>query len=180
MQPPAPVIRRAVAGCHLLSKGSSCRSALREAHSLDLARRAYRRPVTEKDVERLLGFYEAGRLKADSRPASNEVSNESCGAEFIFRIEEEPVGKRLGRSIASMIWRSRHDCHFSMEQHPGRSTPGRCDPRKAERPGDLARQVRRMFDDPQRTGPGRQLRQQWLSLASWRVSCRMSMRTRIR
>ena len=52
-------------------------------------------------------------LKADSRPASNEVSNESWRRRVLFSVSRKsPLVRRLGRSIASAIWRSRPDCHF--------------------------------------------------------------------
>ena len=57
-----------------------------------LARRAYRRPVTTRDVSALLGFYEAGR-----RDGGFETGIQAAleflltDPEFVFRVEREPA-----------------------------------------------------------------------------------------
>ncbi|MGH9785735.1 MAG: DUF1587 domain-containing protein, partial [Terriglobia bacterium] len=58
-----------------------------------LARRAYRRPVADADIEPLLDFYQAGRSKG-SFDAGIEMALRKIlvSPEFLFRIEHAPAG----------------------------------------------------------------------------------------
>src|SRR5207245_2227288 len=62
-----------------------------------LASRAYRRPVTESDIQTLLGFYTAGRSE-DTFDAGIQRGIERILAapSFLFRIEREPAGLAAG------------------------------------------------------------------------------------
>ena len=62
-----------------------------------LARRAWRRPVTGRDLDTLLGFYEAGH-GAGGFETGIQRSLESIlvDPEFLFRIEREPAGAAPG------------------------------------------------------------------------------------
>ena len=62
-----------------------------------LARRAWRRPVTGRDLDTLLGFYEAGRRDGGFE-AGIRRSLESIlvDPEFLFRVEREPAGAAPG------------------------------------------------------------------------------------
>ena len=79
-----------------------------------LVRRAYRRPGTDAEVERLLPFYTAGGRKADSIAAFRRRSNgcwsarSSCSASSGTRRMSRP-----GRPIASAISSWRRACRFS-------------------------------------------------------------------
>ena len=56
-----------------------------------LARRAYRRPVTDSDVEPLLRFYEAGRADAGfEKGIETALRRLLASPEFLFRIERNP------------------------------------------------------------------------------------------
>ena len=86
-RPTAPASARAPARARILSR---------------LARRAYRRPVTEQDLETLLAFYRAGRAEEGfdggiQRGLRRMLSSPS----FLFRIEREPATRRRARRIAS-------------------------------------------------------------------------------
>ncbi|MBI4464008.1 MAG: DUF1592 domain-containing protein [Acidobacteria bacterium] len=62
-----------------------------------LARRAYRRPVTDADVQTLLGFYKAGRGEGGFE-AGIEMALQAIlvSPEFLFRIERNPVNVAPG------------------------------------------------------------------------------------
>ena len=62
-----------------------------------LARRAYRRPVTERDLGVLLGFYDGGRAEGGFE-AGVELGLRRLLAspEFLFRIERDPAGVASG------------------------------------------------------------------------------------
>ena len=58
-----------------------------------LARRAYRRPVTEKDVQGLLRVYKAGRGDGDFEGGIQAgLERILAGPEFLFRVERDPAG----------------------------------------------------------------------------------------
>ena len=62
-----------------------------------LARRAYRRPVTEEDVQPLLEFYEAGRAGGSFREGvQRALAAILTDPEFLFRIERDPHGVAPG------------------------------------------------------------------------------------
>ena len=58
-----------------------------------LARRAYRRPVTDSDMSGLLRFYDEGR-RNNSFDAGIEMALRAMLAspEFVFRVERDPAG----------------------------------------------------------------------------------------
>ncbi len=62
-----------------------------------LARRAYRRPITQEDIQTLLGFYRAGRsdggFDAGIQLALERILS---GPDFLFRMEYEPAGVAPG------------------------------------------------------------------------------------
>ncbi len=64
-----------------------------------LARRAYRRPVTDEDVARLLTFYDRGRA-AGSFDTGIEMALRRLlvSPEFLFRVERDPEGAAAGAS----------------------------------------------------------------------------------
>ena len=62
-----------------------------------LTRRAYRRPVTEKDVESLLGFFHAGREgKTFDAGIQRALGAILVHPEFLFRVERDPAGVAPG------------------------------------------------------------------------------------
>ena len=64
-----------------------------------IARRAYRRPVTGDDVERLLTFYDRGR-SGGSFDTGIEMALRRLlvSPEFLFRVERDPAGVEAGES----------------------------------------------------------------------------------
>src|SRR5437016_6140982 len=57
-----------------------------------LARRAYRRPVTDKDVRTLLRVYESGRSEGGFEAGiQSALERVLAGPEFLFRIERDPA-----------------------------------------------------------------------------------------
>ena len=132
----------------------------------NLARRAYRRPVTEKDIERLISFYEAGRAEGGFEAGIQRgVERILAAPSFIFRIEEEPVGKApgtvyrlndlaLASRLSFFLWSSIPDEELLDVAIRG----------KLSDPATLAKQVRRMFGDPRSLALVDNFATQWLSL----------------
>lgn len=64
-----------------------------------LARQAYRRPLTNTDTEKLLGFYQAGRNKGDFEDGIESGLQFILGhPEFVFRAEDGPANIQPGQS----------------------------------------------------------------------------------
>jgi len=63
-----------------------------------LARRAYRRPVTEADVQKLLQFYKLGRSGGFDAGIEWGLERLLVSPEFLFRIEQDPVTAAPGTS----------------------------------------------------------------------------------
>ena len=89
--------RRAIFTCHP-DRGTAARICA-EAILSRLSRRAYRRPVTARDVDVLLDFYET-RQRTDGFEGGIQFAIQRLLAdpEFIFRIERDPEGSTPGNS----------------------------------------------------------------------------------
>src|SRR5207244_3386238 len=84
--------RRAIFVC----RPASGADALPCAHRLlnELARKAYRRPVNDNDLEDLLSFYQRGRNNNGTFDQGIEMALRRLisGPEFVFRLEADPAG----------------------------------------------------------------------------------------
>jgi len=135
-----------------------------------LARRAYRRPVTGRDTERLLRFYAAARESADFETAIRAALEAILvDPEFLFRIEREPAGVARGTAyrisdlelasrLSFFLWSSIPDDELlATAEHGG----------LADRAG-LERQVRRMLADRRSNALVENFGEQWLHIRSLR------------
>jgi hypothetical protein len=115
-----------------------------------LARRAYRRPVTDRDVAPLVTFYEQGRREGGfERGVELALRAVLVSPKFIFRVERDPVGVpagtpfpisdlELASKLSFFLWSSIPDDELVDVAANGR----------LRRPGVLDAQVRRMLADP--------------------------------
>jgi hypothetical protein len=132
-----------------------------------LARRAYRRPVTEVDVAPLLDFYATARRDGASFEAGIEDALRALlvSPDFWFRIERDPASVapnhmyRLGdvelaSRLSFFLWSSIPDDDLlDLAAH-----------RRLSRPEILEHQVRRMLADPRATALTSNFAEQWLGL----------------
>ncbi|HYL39180.1 MAG TPA: DUF1592 domain-containing protein [Bryobacteraceae bacterium] len=114
-----------------------------------LARRAFRRPVTEEDIQTLLTFYKNGREKGSFDDGIELALREILvDPDFLFRIEHDPPGAppgsayhltdvELASRLSFFLWSSIPD-----EQLLSLASSG-----KLRNPGVLAQQVQRMLRD---------------------------------
>ncbi len=131
-----------------------------------LARRAYRRPVAETDLEPLLAFYAEGR-----RDGGFDVGIERAlrallvSPDFLFRVVSDPPGSEpgipyrltdleLASRIAFFLWSSLPDDELLDEAAQGR----------LREPAQVERQVRRMLADPRSEALAKNFAGQWLRL----------------
>ncbi len=137
-----------------------------------LARRAYRRPVNENDLETLLSFYQTGR--------NGEKGNFEAGIEmalrrmlaspqFVYRFERDPAGApphslyrvgdlELASRLSFFLWSSIPDEELLTVASQG----------KLKDPGVLEKQVKRMLADSKAEALVSNFADQWLYLRNLR------------
>jgi mono/diheme cytochrome c family protein len=133
-----------------------------------LARHAYRRPVTAKEVEMLMSFYQQGR-KEGSFEIGVERGLERILAdpEFVFRREIEPVNLAAGKSyrISDLELASRLS-FFLWSSIPDDELLRLAGQNRLHDPVVLEQQVRRMLADPRSDQLVVNFAGQWLNLRS--------------
>ena len=136
-----------------------------------LAQRAYRRPVTNADVEPLLAFYKssraAGTFETGIRSALERLL---VDPQFLFRVEAEPVDVAPGTpyrlddlAIASRL------SFFLWSSIPDDELVGVAARGELQNPAVLARQVQRMLADPRSRALVDNFAAQWLYLRNVRA-----------
>jgi hypothetical protein len=135
-----------------------------------LARRAYRRPATEDDVETLLAFYEEGRAEG-SFDAGIQAAVERLlvDPEFLFRIETDPKGVAPDTSyrIGDLELASRLS-FFLWSSIPDDELLDLAARDQLREPAVPDRQVRRMLADPRSRALVENFGGQWLQLRKLR------------
>ncbi len=131
-----------------------------------LARQAYRRPVTDNDIESLLGFYQRGRndgnFDSGIRTAIQAIL---ASPEFVFRFERTPPGVAPGRNyrIGDLELASRLS-FFLWSSPPDEQLVTLASQGKLKDPAVLEKQVRRMLADPRASALTTNFAGQWLRL----------------
>jgi hypothetical protein len=135
-----------------------------------LGRRAYRRPVTEKDLQNVLRVYETERkqegFESGIRAAVERIL---AGPEFLFRIERDPAGVppdtayrisdlELASRLSFFLWSTIPDDELLSVAESG----------KLKDPVVLDQQVRRMLADPRSRTLVTNFAEQWLYLRNIR------------
>ena len=138
----------------------------------DLARRAYRRPVTESDLDNLLAFYREGHREGQSSPAGGfeagihrALRRLLAHPEFLLRIERDPEGSaptrpyrisdlELASRLSFFLWGSIPDDELLDSASRGRLSE----------PEVLEQQVRRMLGDARASALVENFAAQWLYL----------------
>jgi hypothetical protein len=131
-----------------------------------LARRAYRRPVVERDVAPLLEFYRDGRKKGSfDSGVQLALRRLLASPTFIFRVEEDPPGLaaattyrvndvELASRLSFFLWSSMPDDTLLDLAVAGR----------LRQPAVLEAQVRRMLADPKANALVQNFAGQWLHI----------------
>jgi uncharacterized protein DUF1592/uncharacterized protein DUF1588/uncharacterized protein DUF1585/uncharacterized protein DUF1587/uncharacterized protein DUF1595 len=132
-----------------------------------LARRAFRRPVTDQDVQALLAFYNDGRASQLDFEGGIELALRRLlvSPEFLFRVERDPVGAapgsvyhisdlELASRLSFFLWSSMPDDELLDVAARGH----------LKDPVELERQVRRMLSDTRSEAFVKNFAGQWLYL----------------
>jgi mono/diheme cytochrome c family protein len=115
-----------------------------------LARRAYRRPVTERDVEPLLAFYREGRTDGTFDAGIDRALRRLLiSPEFLFRVERDParVEPDAVYAVSDLELASRLS-FFLWSSIPDDELLSLAEKRQLSAPATLSKQVRRMLADP--------------------------------
>jgi hypothetical protein len=133
----------------------------------DIAQRAFRRPVTERDMDGLLGFYETGRQGGDfDAGVRRALTAVLAHPDFLFRSDQpaEPLPPgtvyrlddlALASRLSFFLWSSIPDDELLSVAIAG----------KLHEPAELTRQVRRLLADPRSVTIARNFGTQWLNLS---------------
>jgi hypothetical protein len=131
-----------------------------------LARRAYRRPVTDSDMETLLSFYQAGKNQGNFESGiENALRLILASPKFLFRSEPDPAriapgsvyhvsDLDLASRLSFFLWSSIPDDELLNVAAQG----------KLKDPAVLDREVRRMLADPKAEALVNNFAEQWLFL----------------
>ncbi|HEY1760568.1 MAG TPA: DUF1592 domain-containing protein [Bryobacteraceae bacterium] len=137
-----------------------------------LARQAFRRPITEGDLEGLLSFYQQGRNSGDFdsgiRTALQAIL---ADPEFVFRFERTPANVAAGANyrisdielasrLSFFLWSSPPDEELITVASQG----------KLKDPAMLEKQVRRMLADPRASALSTNFASEWLHLQNLKDS----------
>jgi mono/diheme cytochrome c family protein len=135
------------------------------------ARRAFRRPVTDRDIDPLMNFYRAGAgdggLTGGVEAALRRIL---VSPDFLFRTEQDPPGAKPGRAYAVsdlelasrlsfFLWSSLPDDQLLEAAARG----------ELRRPSVLERQVRRLLADPRSNALVANFTGQWLWVRNIRL-----------
>ena len=135
-----------------------------------LARRAYRRPVTESDVTSLMSFYDAGRREGSfDRGVELATRAVLVSPKFVFRVERDPASVPpgspyrvsdvdLASRLSFFLWSSIPDDELLDLASRG----------ELNKPAVLDAQVRRMLADPRAQALVDNFAGQWLHIRNLR------------
>jgi hypothetical protein len=131
-----------------------------------LARQAYRRPVSDTDVEDLLSFYQRGRNgKGFDSGIRTAVQAMIASPEFVFRFERTPAGAAAGANhrVSDLELASRLS-YFLWSSAPDNELISVAAQSRLKDPAVLEAQVRRMLADPKAWALTANFASEWLHL----------------
>ncbi len=129
-------------------------------------RRAYRRPVTESDMERALGLYQTGRNEGSFDSGIRmAIQAMIANPEFVYRFERPPAGVAPGAAyrISDIELASRLS-YFLWSSAPDDELLAVATQKKLHDPAVLEKQVRRMLSDPRAEALTANFASEWLHL----------------
>jgi len=132
----------------------------------DLARRAWRRPVTAAEVDKLAGFAKMAQQDGDSFEKSMRVALEAIlvSPHFLFRIETDPQPNALTPHTVSDFELASRLSYFLWSSMPDEELFRAAADHKLRKPDVLAAQVKRMLADAKSERMVDNFAGQWLEL----------------
>ena len=131
----------------------------------NLARRAFRRPVTDADVKPLMAFYDVGRKDGGFDHGIEEsLRAVLVSPDFLFRIERDAPAKAASVVRVSDLDLASRLSFFLWSSIPDQELLDLAEKGKLHDPATLSQQVRRMLDDPRSESLVTNFAGQWLYL----------------
>jgi hypothetical protein len=129
-----------------------------------LARRAFRRPVTDADLKPLLAFYRGGRAERDFDFGIEKALRAMLvSPDFLFRVEQDPSPSAPGAVYRISDWEFASRLSFFLwSSIPDDQLLDLAEKGKLKDPVVLEQQVRRMLDDPRSESLVANFAGQWL------------------
>jgi mono/diheme cytochrome c family protein len=160
--------------CHPQSGAAAGKSEDACAHTIlaNLARRAFRRNVTEADIRPLMSFYQSGKQQGDfDHGIEMALRAMLVSPDFLFRVEHDPKGAAPGTAyrlndfelasrLSFFLWSSVPDDRLLDLAERG----------KLKEPAVLCSEVRRMLADPKSQALVDNFAGQWLYLRNLAVA----------
>jgi hypothetical protein len=136
-----------------------------------LARSAYRRPITDADLQPLLASYEAGRKDGTfDKGIQGGVERLLVDPEFLFRFERDPSGVPPGAVYAlSDLELASRLSFFLWSTIPDKELLEAAERHALKKPEVLEQQVRRMLADPRASAMVNNFASQWLLVRNVRL-----------
>jgi hypothetical protein len=137
-----------------------------------LARRAFRRPVTDSDVKPLLAFYRSGRAEGDfDHGIEKAVRAMLVSPSFLFRVERDPAaaGAATVARVSDIDLASRLS-FFLWSSIPDDELLGLAEKGQLKDQAVLQKQVKRMLADPRSESLVENFAGQWLYLRNLETS----------
>jgi mono/diheme cytochrome c family protein len=162
--PAESAARRRIFVCHPSGAADELQCATRIMSTL--ARRAYRRPVTEADVELLLRFYKEGRSAGGfERGIEAALARMLVSPSFLFRVEQDPDSVKPGTAyrVSDLDLASRLS-FFLWSSIPDDELLGLAEKGRLKDATVLDQQVRRMLADQRSNALVSNFAGQWLHL----------------
>ncbi len=131
-----------------------------------LARQAYRRPVTDRDTEDLLNFYQAGRNEGDfDSGVRTAIQAILASPEFVFRFERVAATAAPGSNVrVSDLELASRLSYFLWSSAPDDQLITVASQGKLKDPAVLQQQVRRLLADSRSNALSTKFADQWLHL----------------
>ncbi len=132
----------------------------------DFARRAYRRPVTAQEIERLMKLFDITTKQGEPfhKAVLLPMKAVLVSPHFLYRIEEDPKNPDDSRTISEYELATRLS-YFLWSSMPDEELFSLAEKNQLRKPGVLETQVRRMLQDPKAKSLAQNFGAQWLQLA---------------
>ncbi len=138
----------------------------------NLARRAFRRPVTEDDVATLMPFYEAGRADGAgfNKGVEHLVAAVLASPDFLYRTITPPAELETESFVLSDLELASRLSFFLWSQGPDEALIQAAESGDLSRPDVMEAQVRRMLADPRAATLVDNFSLKWLNLGDLSVT----------
>ncbi len=136
----------------------------------NFARRAYRRPATAEETQRLLRLYDAATTRGDAWDQAIRLPMKAvlCSPHFLYRIEDDPENPEGVRTLNDWEFATRLS-YFLWSTMPDEELFRLAGANELREPEVLEAQVQRMLRDPKTKALSENFAGQWLQLRNIRT-----------